>query len=392
MSAPPLQLSFLLTSIIIFIFISTATATTPIPHLPPPPPHSSSDLFAPILAQLGFRELASAAHSLSTTTATPSWHGPATIFAPTDSSLLTCPSCSLPLLLQEHTLPGLYSLPFLLTLPFATKIQTLAPSPLCLTISSDHKNHPKNPKLFVNGVEITRPDLYADRNVVVHGIQGFVSHLSPLSCVIERTTSLSFPPAPPVAEFHLMASMLDDAMLRLRISGFSILALALKMKHSELLELRSMTLFAVNDVGIFADDDGGQSFVENLRMHAVPDMRLAAADLESLAAGTVLPTMEWGESLVVTTAGGGGPLAPMRINYVKVARPDLVSNLKIVIHGLAVPFERVNQTDAVGLARIGRCGFNGVGSEVEGKGGVCEKVGPVSGKEPTVEIEGRHGL
>lgn len=390
MSAAPLQLSFLLTSIIIFIS-TTAAATTPIPHLPPPPPHSSSDLFAPILAQLGFRELASAAQSLSTT-ATPSWRSPATIFAPTDSSLLTCPSCSLPLLLQEHTLPGLYSLPFLLTLPLATKIQTLAPSPLCLTITSDHQNHPKNPKLFVNGVEITRPDLYADRNVVVHGIQGFVSHLSPLSCVIERTTSLSFPPAPPVAEFHLMASMLDDAMLRLRISGFSILALALKVKRSELLELRSMTLFAVDDVGIFADYDGGQSFVENLRMHVVPDMRLAAADLEGLAAGTVLPTMEWGESLVVTTAGGGGPLAPMRINYVKVARPDLVSNLKIVVHGLVVPFERVNQTDAVDLARIGRCSFNGVGSEAEGKGGVCVKVGPVAGKEPTVEIEGRHGL
>ncbi|KAH7838813.1 hypothetical protein Vadar_031470 [Vaccinium darrowii] len=369
----PLQLFLLLTSIITTIAAPSVSPTSPLP--PPPSP------FAPILGKLGFRQLASASNNLSTT---PSWKGPTTIFAPTDSSLLTCPSCSLPLLLQEHTLPGLYSLDYLLTLPFGTKIQTLAPS-RCLTITSD-KN---TAKIYVNGVEITRPDLYTDENVVIHAIQGFVSHLSPLSCIIERTTSLSFPPPPPVTEFSLMRLMLDDAMLRLRIRGYSVLSLALKVKYSELLELRSMTLFAIDDFEIFA---GGDSFVSNLRLHVVPNMRLSGADLESLAAATVVPAMEWGENLVVTTAGGGGPLKPMRINYVKVVRPDLVSNSKIVVHGLAVPFERVNQTDAVDLARIGRCRFNGVGSDVDAKGGVCEKQAPVAGVDPTVEIEEHRGL
>ncbi|GFZ20339.1 hypothetical protein Acr_28g0010440 [Actinidia rufa] len=172
-------------------------------------------------------------------------------------------------------------------------------------------------------MEITRPDLYNNGAVVVHGIQGFVSHLSPISCKVELATSLSFPPPPPMEGFFIMRLMLDDAMLRLRISGFSVLALALHVKYSDLLE------YALHDV---------------CRRRRC--CRRWSGD----------------GALVVTTRGGEGPLAPMRLNYVKVTSPDLIYNLKIAVHGVARPFPQVNQTAAVELAkhrtvRIKCCGI-----------------------------------
>ncbi|KAI8538630.1 hypothetical protein RHMOL_Rhmol09G0119200 [Rhododendron molle] len=216
--ATPLQLLLTLASLLI---LSTASTL-------PLSPSSYQDqthpllLFGPVLSSLGFRNFAAAPPSLSNSTV---WRGPVTVFAPSDSSLLTRgPSYSLPLLLQEHSIPGLFSLRYLLSLPFATKIETLAPD-RCLTVTS---SPPNASKVFVGGIEITHPDLFDDRLVVVHGLQGFVSHLSPFSCNIEQTTSLSFPPPPPPQDTSfVMRLMLKDAMLRLRLSGYSIVAIAL---------------------------------------------------------------------------------------------------------------------------------------------------------------------
>ncbi|GMP98990.1 hypothetical protein CsSME_00046650 [Camellia sinensis var. sinensis] len=372
--ATPLQLLqlFILTS----SFISTTTVTaidnasssSISPSSPFPPSSSSPALLGPILAKLGFLQLADAAAENHSTTAAAELRGPATIFAPADSSLLTCPSCSVPLLLQEHSIAGLYPLHHLRKLAFGTKIETLASS-RCITITSDENSS----NVFVGGMEITDPDLYNDDRVVIHRLRGFVSHLSPISCNIERMSSLSFPPPPPMAGFYIMRLMLKDAMLRLRISGFSVLALALRVKYSELLDLRALTLFALDDESIFAK---GNSYVSDLGLHIVPNRRLMAADLESFPAATVLPTMEWGRSLVVTTAGGGGPFAPMRINYEKVKSFDFVYNLKIAVHVLSSPFRSVNQTAAVELAQINRCEMDGVDL---GNAGFCEMVSPTPG-------------
>ncbi|XP_052177496.1 fasciclin-like arabinogalactan protein 21 [Diospyros lotus] len=373
LSLLPLQFLFLTS----MIFISTATV-------------ASIHQFAPTLAKFGFRHLAAAAADFLSTTSSVDWSGPATIFAPTDSSLLTCPSCSVPLLLREHIVPGLYPLHHLRTLAFGAKIETLAWN-RCLTITGTgfHNPNAKASKIFVNGVEIARPDLYNDGNVVVHGLQGFVSHLSSVSCNIERMTSLSFPPPPPLAAFFIMRLMLKDAILRLRISGFSVLAMGLKERYSELLDLRAMTVFALDDASIFAD---GQSYISDMRLHIVPDRRLMAADLESLAAGTVLRTMEWGQRLLVTTAGGGGPLDPMRINYVKIVKLDLIYNLKIAVHGLSMPLRHVNLTAAAELSNMKRCAWYSAGTKVAWEGGTCEteKPSPEIGSS-TTESEDHYG-
>ncbi|KAG8389336.1 hypothetical protein BUALT_Bualt02G0218700 [Buddleja alternifolia] len=323
-----------LTIIITSLFTSTAAASLS-PSLPPSP---NTSLIAAILSTLGFQDLAAAAAATNLSTITPT-----TIFAPTESSLLTCPSCSLPLLLQEHSVPGLYPLHFLRTLAFGTKIGTFA-NHRCLTVTASTSNPTATTrKVFINGVEITKPDLFNNGLLVVHSIQGFVSHLSPHSCTIETMTSLSFPQQPPpTAAFFKMRLMLKDAMMRLRISGYSVAALSMRVKYSDLSDFKTMTLFAIDDESIFMEDGGGPSYVAELGFHIVPNRLLMAAELMKMQIGTALPTMERGQRLVVTTAGGGGPMAPMRINYVKVKRFDMVNNNRIVVHGLSMPFRHVD--------------------------------------------------
>ncbi|KAG5561104.1 hypothetical protein RHGRI_004201 [Rhododendron griersonianum] len=71
-----------------FLLLLTTAST-----LPPSPSSYQGQtqpllLFGPVLSSLGFRNFAAAAApSLSNSTA---WRGPVTVFAPSDSSLLTC--------------------------------------------------------------------------------------------------------------------------------------------------------------------------------------------------------------------------------------------------------------------------------------------------------------
>ncbi|RHN61598.1 putative FAS1 domain-containing protein [Medicago truncatula] len=179
--------------------------------------------------------------------------------------------------------------------------------------------------------------------VVVHGLQGFASTLSPFSCDVERMTSLSFPFHPDhrsSAHVHtpgatvlpaIMRLMLRDTTLRLRNNGFSILSLAMKVKYEELITLNNMTIFAVDDLSIFS---GSQSYISNVRFHIIPNRYLSIADLEKLPVGTALPTLERGQPLLITTSGGGVTLAPMRINYVRVKVADVIRNVKIVVHSV----------------------------------------------------------
>lgn len=253
--------------------------------------------------------------------------GPYTIFAPTDASISACGSCSVSRILQEHTLPGVFSVNYLRTLTFGTKLETMVPG-RCVTITSDLLN---GTKVFLGGAEIDRPNLFNNGFVVVHGLSGFVSHLSPFSCILGLAHA--------VPAFSVMRLMLRDASMRLRISGYSVLALALRMKYVELAGLQNVTVFGLNDAAIFA---GGQTYVRDVRFHMVPNRLLMASDLEELPAGTVLPTMELNETLAVTAPGGRGVLQPLRINHVRITRPNVVHNLKIVVHGLSKPFPRLN--------------------------------------------------
>lgn len=364
--------------VLISLFISAGTAIFPDSQSPSPmlSPHDhtfSPTLFPNVLSSLGFQQFSAAASAANlSTTATP-----ITVFAPADSSLITCPTCSFPLLLQEHSVPGLYPLHFLRSLAFGTKLETLAPN-RCLTVTFSTTS--RDPKVFINGVEIAQPDLFNNGMILVHGLRGFVSHLSPLSCNVERMSSLSFDSLPlpnsvstisSASPFSIMRFMLKDSIIRLRNSGYSIVALALRVKYAELSELKAMTVFALDDVSIFAS--GGHAYLPHFRFHVVPNRRIMAGEMVSLPAGTVLPTMEGEQKLVVTTAGGGGVLAPMKINYVRVVHFDLLHNTRIVIHGVSVSFPHMHHhvtADQKGFAQMeqphAHCDVSGSGT------GVCD--------------------
>lgn len=390
---PVLLLLLLLISL--FIFAASAFDGSPSPSISPSsaafqtPTHTYPPaLFATILSTLGFQELSSA-----TVTANLSATTPLTIFAPSDASLLTCPSCSLSLLLQELSIPGLYPLRFLLTLTFGTKIETIAPN-RCLTITSNSKD-----KVFVNGVEITSPDVFNNGLVVIHGLQGFVSHLSPLSCNVERMTSLSFPSpslssaASPPPSLFIMRLMLKDAIIRLRATGYSVVSLAMRVKYAELTELKAMTIFALDDTAIFTG--GGNAYLSNFRFHVVPNRRLTAADLVTLPPATSLPTLDAANNLVVTTAGGGGPSAPMKINYVKINTIDLLHNSKIVIHGLSSPFPHMmhHQQYSIGATSTSTEIQRSECSHFDWDRGICAAEAQVpAGMQLAVDLQDNRGL
>ncbi|CAO2822588.1 unnamed protein product [Amaranthus hypochondriacus] len=295
---------------------------------------------AKILIELGFHDFARAIHSLSLSSDLQlPWYGPLTIFAPSDSSVRTCSKCSLTVLLQEHTVSGLYSFDYVSRFIFGTKMEAILPG-RCLTVTAAIN---RGNKIFIGGAEITQPDLYVSDLLIIHGVQGFLSHLSPFSCAIDKMTSLSLPHVSPSTAFTRI--MLTDAMIRLRLSGYSVLALAIKVKYIELATLKNMTIFAVDDSSIF---HGGHAYVHTIRYHIIPNMVLKFTDLENLPQSKILPTLEAGETITVTTPGGGEFLSPLRINYVKIRYPNLIINSKLVIHGISTPFPHLRQSISVG--------------------------------------------
>ena len=191
-------------------------------------------------------------------------------------------------------------------------------------------------------------------------------------------------------------------MLRLRNNGFSILALAMKVKYAELVTLNNMTVFAVDDLSIFS---GSHAYISNVRFHIVPNHYLSIADLEKLPVGTALPTLERGQSLLITTSGGGETLAPMRINYVRVRVSDVIRNVKIVVHSVYLPFPHINPVAAAYDSILGGSEgaenipdsaeqtTQGTCSAVDGRGSCVVPPMPDQVQvKPMVEIEDHHGL
>ncbi|XP_018850857.1 fasciclin-like arabinogalactan protein 21 [Juglans regia] len=398
--------------------ITPSAPLTPTPTPTPTPPQEPQDqsflshtsLLPPILSHLGFNELATAAPSLSASTASMAWPGPYTLFAPSDSSLRSCISCSIPNLLREHIVPGIFTVDYLRKLAFGTRIETLSPG-RCITITSERSKNGSfsaAAKVFIGGVEVTQPDLFNNGLVVVHGLQGFVAPLSPFSCDVERMTSLSFPFHPERTVTHqiysttqsaVMRLMLRDTMLRLRNNGFNILALAMKVKYGELIGLNNMTVFAVDDVSIFS---GSNAYISNIRFHIVPNHYLTFSDLEKLPTEITLPTLERGQSLRITTAGGGLSGAPVRINYVSIRVPDVIHNLKIAVHSVFLPFPHIQPTAAPFDQILGGGEANGAEQLDSDRTvyGICDDLegnvvcgeAPMAQVKPSVDVEDHHGL
>ncbi|XP_030541239.2 fasciclin-like arabinogalactan protein 21 [Rhodamnia argentea] len=355
MDVPSLQLAFLTLSV---IFSTSTTAVggafLSFPSASPPPPPSVSDGHSPqfrefplssaslleqILAHLGFQELSiSVVTALSEYPALSRWNGPVTIFAPSDASVESCSSCPLPRLLAEHVVPGFFSTYTLQGLAFGTKIETMNPRH-CVAVAYASDRFTNATRIYIGGAEITRPDLFDNGLMIVHGLDGPVSPLSQSSCT-DASPRPSFEEAPPSFAGSpplIMTLMLRDAMLRLRSGGYGVLALAMKAKFSKLVALENATIFAVEDDFIFSDP---HNYAGDVSFHIVPNRYLAGDDLQKLPVGSTLGTMEAGEDLVVTSAGtpAGGTV---QINGAPLKIPEVIRNARVVVHSLFLPFSHL---------------------------------------------------
>jgi len=99
--------------------------------------------------------------------------------------------------------------------------------------------------------------------------------------------------------------------------------------------------------------------------------------------------------------------APMRINYVRVKVPDLIRNVKIVVHSVYLPFPHINPVAAAYDTIIGGEGASegegdvpdsadqmpqGTCSVLDGRGSCVTGVPPMPQVNAMVEIEDHHGL
>jgi hypothetical protein len=134
------------------------------------------------LRALGYNEMAASATLHPNLPSLARWHGPITVFAALDVSLQTsCPFCSRRRVLLEHIALGYYPYSELAASP-TTKIPSASLN-LCLNVATVRGTFSvHHARLFVEGVEISHPEVYNDGRYIIHGLRTFLQPLSPYSC------------------------------------------------------------------------------------------------------------------------------------------------------------------------------------------------------------------
>ncbi|CAO2045610.1 unnamed protein product [Urochloa humidicola] len=363
---------------------TTTTTTPPLPSpygeaASPPPPASDAaagmassgdDLglqqLAKVLASLGYNEMASAATLLADSPYVATWPGAITVFAAPDFFLqAACPGCSRRQLLLEHMALGYYPYAELTAAP-AVKLPSASVG-FCLDVTAEHGPFSvHHASLYIDGVEISHPELYDDGRYVVHGLGGIVPPLSHASCTegthhhhhqvqahhrSRRHHHLSARSATASAATaaSVVRIMIRDAISRLRDGGFGFVALAMRVKFPELEKLANLTVFALEDQAIFTG--GGHGYVSAVRFHIVPGLRLTRDDLLRLLPGAILPTLAGeDQKLVITRGAGSATDDEVRINYIPVKKPDAVINSRVAVHGIYVPFPRIHLANLAAIA------------------------------------------
>ncbi|KAF6171374.1 hypothetical protein GIB67_009515 [Kingdonia uniflora] len=337
---------------------------------------TSTTFLEPILTKLGFQELAKAVPFLSDS-ASLNWNGSQyTLFAPSDSSIRSCgDSCSVPQLLREHIVPGTFSIYFLRKLDFFTKLETMSPG-RCVTITSAknilylgdmtidsinkefNRDDDDDKIIYVDGVEITGPEVFFNSHILIHRLEGFVTPLSSFSCNI---ASLSFPefslqlqplPQPQlqpqpfnsiidwfVPSYITMFFMFIDIAPYLEKNGFFILSVYLGAKSRwGLIGVKNVTIFALDDYTIDTLEDiaffSGEDVSSMKTFHIVPNQVLMRDDLLKLPVGTMLPTLDPDQNLFITSYGGPLRGEQMSINYIEIKSFDVVYNRRFVVHSV----------------------------------------------------------
>lgn len=396
---------------------TTTTTTLPLPSTypetgsPPPPVHaaaagvasSGDDLglqqLAKVLASLGYNEMASMATLLADSPSVATWSAAITVFAAPDIFLqAACAGCSRSHLLLDHMALGYFPYAELTAAP-TLKLPSASVG-FCLNVAAEPRPFSvHHASLYVDGVEISHPELYDDGRYVVHGLRGFVPPLSHASCIegthhhhhhhqevqvhhSRRHHHLSAGSAAATAA-SIVRIMIRDAISRLRDSGFGFVALAMRIKFAELDKLANLTVFALDDQAIFTG--GGHGYVSAVRFHIVPGHRLTRADLLRLRPGSILPTLAGEDQKLVITRGAGSATDEVRINYVPVKEPDAVINSRVAVHGIYVPFPRLHLANLAASVAVASAIQVNVSCEDGGPFGDCASTAMTSATIPAAQ-------
>ncbi|XP_030551577.1 putative fasciclin-like arabinogalactan protein 20 [Rhodamnia argentea] len=311
-------LVFLTTTAVILILVSPLSLSSA--------PHSDSlHRAAQNLYGARFTSMALTLELISQTSVVP--HSQSlTIFAPRDSAFSRSGQPSLSLL-QFHFTPLSLSRHFLASLPYGTAVPTALGNRSLVVTSL-----PGDPSISLNSVKIDGPPLFADKSLMVFGVERFfdpgfelpspVQGPTPdLNCVssLKRGNRAGFPGD---SSFH-------EASRKMRSSGYSVMGSIL---GAQLLgfEYRtaSLTLFAPVDKAM-THRKGNFSEYASIFLQHVVRCKLLWSDLAEFSNGPALPTYKKGYAVRVTKSGD-----TFMVNKVAIVHPELYVNEWFVVHGV----------------------------------------------------------
>jgi hypothetical protein len=131
---------------------------------------------ANVLRAFGYNTMASTVTLLVDSTMLSIWSAPFTVFAVPDAALEeACPSCPLRLLVLKQLALGSYSFSELSTRPSITL--TTPAINFCMSSKSTSvvsSGGGLTNVVSINSVEITRPELYKDDQLIIHGVERYI--------------------------------------------------------------------------------------------------------------------------------------------------------------------------------------------------------------------------
>lgn len=265
-----------------------------------------------------------------------------TIFAIQDSAIsnTSLPPWLFKKLLQYHTSPLKLSMNDLLMKPQGSCLPTfLHQKKVAIT-----KIVVKERLIEINNVLVSRPDIFLEGSLSIHGVLEPFSSLDPQNIhpgwdyiQSQICDSFSSTLVSDITESKNMVNEWTKIIRLLSSNGFVSFAIGLHSVIDQILEdninLNSTTIFAPADFAVVASSSPLLDRI--VRLHILPQ-RFTYKELASLPGKTLLKTLVPNQYLVIS--GGADFIQGFDINGVHIFAPEILSSKQFVIHGISQAF------------------------------------------------------
>ncbi|KAI8025212.1 Fasciclin-like arabinogalactan protein 21 [Camellia lanceoleosa] len=326
----------------LFCLLSLASSTTTTP------PPSTALTASQVLKTRGYHLFGSLIASAAAST--DSWNGTGTVFAPPDFAFSSTtakfnnygrsppprPSTSL---LLSHTLKQPLTSNNLTSLADRHELRTWKTN-RCLFVSKGFNGDLSisGSKKTISAVQIRQPDLYVNDRLTIHGVDGVLDPNSVSKCMFPDQTLLiksgGVDPSPSQSQ-----SPLDHAVKALSKRGFSMVATAMAVKRSDLINLDAITVFAPSDSSFFSESNG---FRFDFLRHVVPG-RFLFNDIARLLAGTTMETLSPHKTVAIRSVNG-----VVTVNGVAIHSSEVYANRWIVVLSVSHTIDELKDFSAKG--------------------------------------------